>query len=182
MLDANDLRDRLRGFADPSFDHFAGFPTTNPAAREAWGNAFSGYFAQVAERFSNPGNGHSMDRSQVGATFCGTLRLASSMSAVTAAIDFANAWSAGIGSITAGTGADDTATSSTWTFLEWNNVGDLHDELRDALAALFRSPASTAETCLENIANAFHHATTRLEAKATVVTTSGTIEDTLKIE
>jgi hypothetical protein len=182
VLDPDDLRDGLRAFGDASYEQFAGFSTTRPAARQAWGDAFGAYFGHVVEQFAAPGTGTSMVTSGVAAAFCGSLTLNPGMSASSAALDFADAWRAGIASVTGGTGAADPATGTTWTFLTWKDLDTPHDTLRGALEAIFSARAFSAVDDLQQIAGAFHDATSGLEANANVVTATGTIQDTLKIE
>jgi hypothetical protein len=182
VLNPDDLLGGLRGFADATYGSFDGFPTTKPAARKAWGDAFGAYFAKAVELFAAPGPGTSMVTSGVSAAFCGTLKLDNAMSPSLAATDFADAWRDGVGAVTPGAGAPDPATTTTWTFIAWTNVAAQHDSLKAALEPIFTADVFSALTDLQQIAAAFHAASSGLQANANVKSASGTTQSTLKIE
>lgn len=173
MLDAARLVTKLRGFCDPDFASFRGFPTTRDQARQEWAAAFADYFNQVQEDISPPVSGHpALGTGSVESSFFGDLGLDPSVSAEDTATDFAGAWQQGVLAVTPGTPAVDSSGNS-YTFLSWNNVSTLKSTLFNTLKALFESPSAASVARLTEIADAFHTASSGLEAAVTIANSSG---------
>lgn len=174
MVASTYLRDKLRGFADPDYSGFTGFPPSKDAARQAWADAFSDYFDQVTEDETGIAPHHpTLVMTNVNSSFFGDLGLDPTTSATAAAADFAGAWKTAVQAVTflpAPVGAN------TLTPLSFTNVPGQHGTLQSTLAALFAdvlgTPTATAVARLGDIAAAFHAATVGLVASATRVNTS----------
>ena len=178
MLDASLLADKLREFQASGAPGFRGFPTTNEQARHEWAQAFSTYFEQIQEDVSPPVPSHpTLVTTGVESGFFASLGLESSISAASAADDFASAWANAVLAVTPGsTGPEG---PNTYTFLSFTNVSTLRAGLLSDLLALFTAPSASATDRLAEIADAFHTATSGLEASATLTTASGSSPSTL---
>jgi hypothetical protein len=163
VLSRDRLRDKLREFCDTQYTSFRGFPPTKADARKEWAAAFDDYISVAEEDILlPPSSSHpSMLMSNVKTKFEQDLGL-DAAPAADAAEDFAGAWEAAIGSITAGAMATDT-TGTTYTFVSFTNVAAKRATLKDTLEALFKKPAAQALPRLTAIADAFHAATDGLQ-------------------
>lgn len=179
MLKRDRLLGKLREFNDPDYAGFRGFPPSKPAARHEWAAAFDDYISVAEEAILRPpgtDDTHpSLVMTGVKSAFEGDLDLGDSISAATAATDFAGAWKKAIEAITPGPPITDTATA-TYLFLSFTNTTTKHGTLESTLKALFEAPSTATVPRLTAIADAFHAATDGLEYSATktVGTTTST--------
>jgi hypothetical protein len=173
MLDPSRLLSSLREFCDVQDASFGGFPTTRDQARRKWAAAFFDYFDRVQEAIAPPVPGHpSLGTSSVEDAFLADLGLELSISAATAAADFAGAWRQGVLAVTAGGTVVDGAANG-YAFLGFTNVTVLHDALATTLTALFESPVAVALPRLTEVAQAFHVASSGLIASVTITSSAG---------
>jgi hypothetical protein len=176
VLDHIFLRDRLREFGDPTHVDFRGFPTTRARARHEWAVAFANYVDLATEEGTGLPAGHpTMDMGSVRADFEEELDLSRSLSAATAAADFAGAWRSSIMSVSSRGEIEETTTGTFYTFVSFTNVPAQHAVLLARLTALFSRPAVAMVPRLEAIAAEFHAATDGLIASIRKRTSSGTI-------
>lgn len=173
MLDHARLLGNLREFSDPDHASFRGFPATQIQARQEWAAAFADYFDQVQEAIVPPVPGHpALGTSNVETAFFADLGLDLSISAATAAADFAGAWRVGVQAVTPAGSVVDSA-SNTYVFISWTNLTVLHGTLLATLQALFEAPSPAAVPRLTELAQAFHTASSGLVASVTITNSSG---------
>lgn len=176
MLERDHLLAELRTFADPEYEHFAGYPATRDAARRAWATAFDRYVSEIEEDIPRPPPAPDQHPALLLAgvqdAFYADLDLATSMSAATSAADFAGAWRTGIAAITPAAVATDSAATS-WQFISFTNVTGQHATLLATLTTLFSTPTMSTLQRLTDIADAFHAATDGLIASATRTPSGG---------
>jgi len=141
------LRDRLRRFADPRFEHFEGTPIGEDDARWSWANAFVSYVQPITPPVVVTG---------VARAFHDTLALGVAFVAMPPSSDFAAAWRAAMIAIAPSVPAG------------WDVVMLAAREvtLRSTLAALFRVPSLNPRDRLGAIAGAFHAATVMMKSAA----------------
>jgi hypothetical protein len=177
-LTSDRLKNKLLLFNDASDSNFEGFPTTREKARDKWATAFDDYIAKIEEKIPRPppppDSHSSIDLTGVKDSFFQKVTLTPTGVAQTAALDFADAWQAGIGAITAGTTAVDSTGVTYKLFTKFVNVSTLHDGLVTDLAKLFSTPTTDVKTRIGDIASAFHTATKGLQAMVTKQLVNGT--------
>lgn len=180
MLLSQTLFDELERFCDPLATSFTGSPTTRDDARQHWAHAFRVYFAQVADLV---GSAITPPQATIEPTFPDDveqafyqqLQLAASLSARDAAVDFADAWRAGLRALHPGTGGTIPPSTVVYAFTSWTPtapprdiVDDRRDQLADDLTLVFSAPAIAAAPRLHDIADAFHRATEAITATSSV--------------
>jgi hypothetical protein len=172
-LDATRLRDKLREFNDPDYSSFRGFPASRDAARQEWAAAFYDYFNQVKEQPALAPGHPALNTGNVQTEFYNDLDLTPTISADTAAIDFAGAWKKGVDAVTPNAAGVEDGTNK-YVYLSWTNAATLYTPLYNTLKGLFQAPTTQALQRLTDIANAFHTASSGLMASVTITNlTSG---------
>lgn len=181
MLTSDRLKTKLLPFCDPSAPDFDGLPATREQARGRWAAAFDYYIAVIEEAIPRPPpppDSHpSIVLGGVKDAFLSTLALNPVAVAKTAALDFAGAWQAAVVAIKPGGTATDNA-GGTYVFAAFANAPALHDALAATLETLFASPTTDVETRIGKIADAFHLATTGLQATVSYTDPSGVTKPT----
>lgn len=176
-LTSDRLETNLLRFCDANEPNFDGFPTTREQARDKWAAAFDDYISVIQEKIAWPApiaDTHpTLVLAQVKKAFFDTLVLAPGTVAQAAALDFADAWQAGVAAITAGPGAVDSAGDKYSLFTAFTNVSTLHGNLAATLETLFAAPSRDVKARIGDIASAFHTATSGLQASMTQTKPNG---------
>ncbi len=163
MLAAATLLTELQRFADPDAGVFAGWPLGKPDARQRWAHAFAVYIANMVDTAPvlTP-TGTTLVFSGVEAAFFASLTLENPTIAA-AALDFADAWKAGITALLPGAPATNPSTVSyTFATMDPMLVTTRWTALQAALVAAFTSRQMSRRDDLSEIADAFHAATVGL--------------------
>jgi hypothetical protein len=162
------LLEELQRFADPAASVFAGWPIGKPDARRRWAHAFAQYVDDMEDTAPvlTP-HGHTLSFAAVEDAFFNSLGL-SNANIADAATDFADAWTAGIAALVADQPASDpSSTPFTFAAMDPLAVTARRLALIADLVTAFTERQSTRIADLDEIAAAFHTATTGLTSTLT---------------
>lgn len=170
VLSAGVLLDELVRFGDPTAPGFDGWTTSRDKARAEWGRAFAIYLGDMVDVApAIVPTGKSLVFTAVEQAFADSITLADAFPPATAR-DFADAWLAAILALLPGLPA--TGPLGAPYQFEAMNVAAVtarHATLQADLLAAFTSPKVARRDDLEEIAKAFHKATSGLTSKPTTI-------------
>lgn len=165
MLDPAVLLTELQRFADPSAAVFEGWPTHRVAARHRWANAFRIYVEDAVDTvpvLEPPAVSLRFEPSEP--AFFEEIELDNS-SIETAATDLADAWRSAIQALEPGLPAADSSSNPfVFTAMDPTDVATRYAALRATLIIVLRARSATRRGDLDQIAQAFHVATSGLRS------------------